>query len=158
MVYSPKDIQSVRLFDGLDSSSRLELFEVGKRLQLSQSQLVLKEGEMSHCMYAILNGSVRVTKGIRGELEHLATLVKGDCFGEMTLLDGKTRSATVTTLEPTILLEFDMSALGKLFEKNPRIASQVYQNLARLLSSRLRQFQDRVQEISWRDDEISWGG
>lgn len=138
MGYSPKDIQSIKLFEGLQDTHRLELFEIARRCELPIQTVILKEGEESFSLYAIVRGSVEVTKGIVGKPEHLASLVKGDCFGEMALLEGKSRSATVTTLEATTLLEFEMKALEKLFERQPRIAHKVYQNLARILSARLR--------------------
>lgn len=156
MPYSPKDILLVRIFHGLEPTDCLQLFEVCKRTPLSANTIILKEGEIGASLYAILQGSVRVTKGIRGELEHLATLVKGDCFGEMALLEGSIRTATVTTLEETTLLEFQMKDMFLLFKRNARIAAVVFENLARILSGRLRHFEDRVQEVSWRDDEISW--
>lgn len=156
MTYSPKDIQQVRIFHGLEPIDALQLFEVCKRTPLPANTIILKEGEIGPSLYAIVQGSVRVTKGIRGELEQLATLVKGDCFGEMALLEGTNRSATVTTLEATTLLEFQMKELVPLFKKNSRIAAVVFENLARMISARLRHFEERVQEVSWRDEEISW--
>lgn len=155
MAYSQEDIQSVRLFEGLENTLRIKLFEISKRLEFPPDHVVLKEGDLSIDLYAILRGSVKITKGIKGELEHLATLLKGDCFGEMALLEGKSRSATVITLEPTTLLKFSKGELDRLFEKEPRLASGVYFNLASFLSARLRSFQNKVQEISWREDEIS---
>lgn len=152
MAYNPLDVQQISLFEGLDAEERLWLFEISTRLQLEPNVAVVQEGESRRDLFVILNGSVRVTKGIRGELEHLATLVTGDFFGEMALLEKSTRSATVTTMEPTTLLEFKMEALEKLFMKYPKIAHKVYQNLARGLSRRLRSFGERVKEISWRED------
>ena len=138
MVYSSQDILAVKLFEGLEGEARLKLFEVSKRMELPIYHVILKEGDWSFNLYAILRGSVGIFKKIEGELKRIALLAQGDCFGEMALFEGKSRSATVTTLETTTLLEFDKGNLDKLFQREPRIAAQVYYNLGRLLSARLR--------------------
>jgi len=138
MVYSPQDILSVKLFEGLEGEARLKLFEVSKRVEFPVRHTILQEGDWSFNLYTILNGSVGIFKEIKGELKRIAVLTQGDCFGEMALFEGKSRSATVTTLETTTLLEFDKGHLDKLFQREPRIAAQVYYNLGRLLSARLR--------------------
>lgn len=150
MNYTSQDIQKIALFQGLDSQERLILFEISRRMQLDPDTVVVREGEEGASLFAILKGNVKVTKGIKGELERLATLKDGDFFGEMALLEMARRSATVTTVEPTILLEFRKQHLDELFERYPRIAGKVYQNLAKGLSARLRSFGERIKEISWR--------
>ncbi|MDO8526296.1 MAG: cyclic nucleotide-binding domain-containing protein [Deltaproteobacteria bacterium] len=151
MGYSSQDIQTISLFKGLDPQERLSLFEVSRRLHLDPDTIVVQEGKEGASLFVILNGSVRVSKGIRGELEHLATLTNGDFFGEMALLEKAPRSATVTTTESSIILEFKQETLEELFERFPRIGTKVYQNLAGGLSRRLRQLAERIKEISWRD-------
>lgn len=152
MSYTPQDIERITLFEGLDSQQRLELFEISKRYKMEANKIVVKEDDPGGSLFVILHGSVRVTKGIKGELEHLATLATGEFFGEMALLEKSTRSATVITLEETTLLEFRMNDLEELFKKYPKIAHRVYHNLAKGLSARLRSFGERVKEISWRID------
>lgn len=148
MVHSAKDLLRIGLFDGLNGDHRLQLYEVSKQRQLGHNVEVLREGDKGDSFFAIIKGSVRVTKIIDGTERTLAHLSNGEVFGEMALVEGYPRFATVTTLEPTDLLEFKKEDLDKIFEKFPTIAKQVYWNLSKGLSSKLRYFGENVKEIT----------
>lgn len=149
MGYTPKNIQQIKLFHGLDIRDRLALFDLSKRIQYDESnQTVLKEGDKWNSFFVVLEGSVKVTKIVDGVARELAKLGEGEIFGEMALVENAPRFATVTTMEPAILLEFQMEELQKLFKKSPFIAQIVYFNLAHSLSTKLRFFSDNVQEIT----------
>jgi CRP-like cAMP-binding protein len=57
----------------------------------------------------------------------------GDLFGELAILDGGTRSATVTALEPTLLLAIDRRKLHALLQKEPTVSYKLLTVLARRL-------------------------
>lgn len=147
MPYSPQNIQAVKLFQGLAPLLCLKLFDAARRAEYPAGKIILQEGELGDTLYAVLQGKVEVKKKIDHQSDVLAHLGVGDVFGEMALLEGKTRSATVTALEPATLLCFPFQKLQGLFEQEPRIGYKVYENLARLLSERLRQIQGRGKTI-----------
>jgi len=91
---------------------------------------VFREGEEGHVMYAIKRGSVAVLV----EGKKVDTLGEDEVFGEMALLEHRTRSATVMTLTETELIEIDEAQFYILVRQNPHFALQ----LMRLLSERLR--------------------
>ena len=94
---------------------------------------IFQEGEEGHTMYAIKRGKVKVL--VDGKV--VDTLGDGEVFGEMALLEHKTRSAKVVTLEATELVEIDEAQFYSLVRQNPDFALQ----LMRLLSERLRRAQ-----------------
>ena len=60
---------------------------------------IIKEGMLSDCAYIIESGRVEVSKQINGERQSIGVLKEGDIFGEMGLIDGLPRSASVISLE-----------------------------------------------------------
>ena len=92
--------------------------------------VLFREGDEGNTMYAIKRGSVEVL--VDGKA--VDTLGEDEVFGEMALLEHKTRSATVMTLEETELVEIDAAHFYILVRQNPHFALQ----LMHLLSERLR--------------------
>jgi two-component system NtrC family sensor kinase len=89
-------------------------------------------------MFFIHSGAVRVSK--QGVV--LAVLRAGDYFGEMSLVTGSSRNATVTTLEPSVLFEISSEQFDRIFERLPRA---MYQLLV-TYDARLRRHNDTVVE------------
>ena len=97
---------------------------------LSANTTIFTEGEEGRVMYAIKRGKVAVL--VEGNV--VDTLGEEEVFGEMALLEHKTRAATVVTLEETELAEIDEPQFYILVRQNPHFALQLMQ----LLSERLR--------------------
>ena len=88
----------------------------------SEGDIIITEGEQGSSLYVIVSGSVKVfTRGSRGESLPLATLGAGEFFGEVSVLTGKPRTATITASEPTELLRLDKADLDRLREERPQI-------------------------------------
>ena len=67
-------------------------------------QVIFREGEQSWAAFLVESGSVDIVKNADGPApKHLATIAKGDLFGEMGLIDGSPRSATARAAEVTVL-------------------------------------------------------
>lgn len=87
------------------------------------------EGEPGREFFVIVEGRASVT--LRDE--RLATLGPGDFFGEMALLDGQPRAATVTTETPAILYVIAAEDFGSLLEEVPGMARKLLRGLAQRL-------------------------
>ena len=75
--------------------------EQAKIQEFEAGQVILRENTPGDCAYIILSGGVEITKRIEGQRVVLVRLGAGGIFGEMPLIDGSPRSATVTATEPT---------------------------------------------------------
>jgi tetratricopeptide (TPR) repeat protein len=108
-----------------ESMNEGELDAVISRMTLEHfgdGDIVITEGEAGASMYVIVSGEVKVfTRGQKGESLHLATLGEGDFFGEVSVLTGRPRTATITASAPTELLRLDKDALDELTARMPRI-------------------------------------
>jgi CRP-like cAMP-binding protein len=97
-------------------------------------------------MYVIRSGRVKVTKASDEGREQIMNLFsEGDFFGEMALLDNRPRSASVTTLEPTLLLALSRRDFLELLKNRSTLALCVIQELTR----RLRETGDQASSISF---------
>jgi len=114
----------VHLFEGLAPDVVARLAAAATYQRFDDGELLVREGEHGDSLYVVEQGSVAVTK--RGA-EHdtritLATLGRGGFFGEMSLLTGEPRSATVTADGGCEVMVVAGSALAPLVHADPRLA------------------------------------
>jgi len=101
------------------------------------------EGDPGKEMYFIQQGRVRIEKDIDGKIEVLATMEKGDFFGEMAIIEDIVRTASAIVEEDAKLLKIDRDNFEKLLQSNIEIAVRMIKKYA----SRLRQSNDRLTEL-----------
>lgn len=119
---APRPVPPGPLFELLSSEEREALAERLELEEYGEGDLVISEGERGTSMYVIVSGAVNVyTSGPRGRAVLLARLGEGDFFGEVSVLSGKPRTATITASEPATLLRLDRPQLEQLVEEHPRI-------------------------------------
>ncbi len=70
--------------------------------QFASGEIIIRENDIGETAFVIEQGKVRITKKRGGRTVHLAELGPGGTIGEMSMIDDKPRSATVTAVEPTI--------------------------------------------------------
>jgi CRP-like cAMP-binding protein len=124
--------------------------EMIRRLAESQADRVYAAGEQvirqaapGDSMFVVMSGRVEVTVRGAGDVEtRLAVLGPGDHFGEMSLMTGAPRSATVTTLEETRLLEIGKAAFRELLARRPELV----ESLGAALQLRLAEREQAVAE------------
>lgn len=88
----------------------------------NEGDIVITEGEQGSSLYVVVSGEVKVfTRGTRGESFQLARLGPGDFFGEVSVLTGKPRTATITAAGPTELLRLDKEKLDRVVRTHPRV-------------------------------------
>lgn len=110
------------LFEALESEERDAVVQSMKLREYDEGDIVITEGEAGSAMYVIASGTVKVfTRGKTGESVHLANLEEGEFFGEISLLTGKPRTATITASEQTKLLEWNKKDFDELSSQMPRI-------------------------------------
>jgi CRP-like cAMP-binding protein len=126
----------------LDGFARLA--GLGERVAFARGSELMHQGDEADCLYVILSGGVSVVR----EHPHLSTpivlaqLGPGEIVGEMGLLDGEPRSATVTALEDTVTVAIPGDVLNGFIAEHP----DVYGSLSRVLSKRLRATNDLAAE------------
>ena len=87
-----------------------------------EGSVILNEGDPGTSMYLIASGEVKVftrSTGAGGGSVYLARLGEGDFFGEVSVLTGKPRTATITASQRTELLRLDKNKLDEILAKHP---------------------------------------
>ena len=135
------------LFDNLLPNELSMLADLFSIREFDAEQIVFSEGDVGDALYVIAHGSVEILrKNAAGKLSTLATLDAPQFFGEMSLIDKEYRSATVRAKTKASLLQLTNENLH-IFAKNYRNGfTWVVVNIARVLSSRLREINRRLSE------------
>lgn len=135
----------------LGNFSDWEIFVLSKFFHLrnfSKGEIVFSEGEFGLGFYLTFAGRVGINAQIDGKDVEIASLEKGDFFGEMALLekDGK-RNATAATQEDSILLALFQPDLEEITERYPLIAAKFYQTMAIIVADRLKRLSSETHAI-----------
>lgn len=135
------------LFDNLLNSELTMLADLFALREYQAGDVVFNEGDVGESMYVIAEGSVEVLRrNPAGELQPLAVLSAPQFFGEMSLIDKEYRSATIRAQTNAELLQLSNENLH-VFAKNFRNGfTWVVVNIARVVSSRLREVNRRLAE------------
>lgn len=118
----------LRRVEVLDALSEDEMRDLASRARVEQyfrGETVIRQGTAGDSLYIIDNGLVEVLVSHDGRSEGLAQLGPRSFFGEMALLTGEERTATVVTLAPTDFFVIDREAFRETLEKNPVIAERI---------------------------------
>jgi len=102
------------------SPAALDELRCSARLVRHPAQVTLcREGEIEHCFYIIVEGSVDVFKILEGQRLLINQLTAGAHFGDIALLLDLPRTATIITAEPTLVFEIDRAIFAGLLKTNP---------------------------------------
>jgi CRP-like cAMP-binding protein len=126
------------LFAGLDRGHLEDVLRFGQRVSFQAGQAMVERGDRGDAMFILVAGAAEVDVGGR-----FHRLEPGDFFGEMAVLAGRQREATVRAVEPVEALRIPADGFQAFLLDNPRIAL----GMLRSLVERLREVQDRLD--SW---------
>lgn len=141
---------SVPLFSDLSDSSISKISEKMVSRSYTKDQLILIEDNPGETFFIVAKGNVKVTRtSDDGREVILSILGEGDFFGEMSLLDGKTRSANVVALENTETLTLSRSDFLSILEMYPKIAIHLLDELTK----RIRWSDQQIESLSLSDAE-----
>ncbi|MCW9088815.1 MAG: cation:proton antiporter [Gammaproteobacteria bacterium] len=120
-----KLLRRVPLLRELDSEELRKLQDKLQQHTLDSSEVIIEQGALGDSLYLIARGVVRVSREEDGEVRDLGTLMAGDFFGEMALMNHESRNATIRTVTPCQLYELRRDDLQQLMAHHPHIAEQL---------------------------------
>ncbi|HYJ61153.1 MAG TPA: cyclic nucleotide-binding domain-containing protein [Actinomycetota bacterium] len=121
----------VPLLARLSKRHLLELAADADQVALEPGQTVVEEGMLGEAMFVVLTGSAVVTRRRR----RVGQILPGDFFGELSVIDGGPRSATVRAETGLTLLRLSRATVRRLIEEDPAIAITILE----VMVGRLRQ-------------------
>jgi len=125
---------------GFNWQQTLKLASCMKTYRIVERGVVFEEHERHSYLCVVLKGRVAVMKEDVDEgQQQLVTFEPGSVFGEVSLVDGQPRSASVIALEDSLVIVLTQEAFNGILEKYPALGVQLLLKVARFLSGRLRQ-------------------
>jgi len=119
------------LFDCLDDAQLDSVLHSAKINHYGRGERVIEEGAEGDSMFIVLRGNVHVSVFRNGSHIRLGSMRAGDCFGEMSLLTGEPRSATIRADSDCEVLEISKEIMGEIMRDSSRCLSQLSEILAK---------------------------
>lgn len=147
---TPEDVVSgilkkVPLFSVLTDAEVRDVAAIGTTRRLRKDELIFFQGDPGQHFFIILEGKVKIfLQDARGREIILIVLGREDFFGEMSLLDGKTRSASAQAQQETRVYSIAHRDFYRFLEKMPAVALK----MLRLLSERLRRADEIIENLA----------
>lgn len=127
-------LKDVSLFESLSNAQLAEVARLAERVDVTGDDInkpLVYQGEPADCLYLIRKGRVRVIQNGH----EIARLGPGETTGEMAVLAGIERSATIEPIEPMVLLRFDADDFLALLDTYPEIQRALMRTLVMRLTS-----------------------
>jgi CRP/FNR family cyclic AMP-dependent transcriptional regulator len=141
-------LRNVPLFSGLNEVELDKLSKVAGRKRVARGTFIVRAGDSTDSLYILLSGRAKVTNfDEEGREIILAWLNPGEFFGEMGLVDGSPRSASVMAMEPCELLNISSDAFTRCMQDNFEVAQKLMQILVR----RLREADRKIESLALLD-------
>ncbi len=151
-------LQDIPLFKSL-TDEELSILQVKlKRVEFKAGDTIIEEGEVDDTMYIFESGKVKITRkltlkiGTRwGEAEKAMDILDAkqvSFFGEMSLVTGAPRSATITAITDCVLYTLSSKDLKEIAEKYPSIGYKIMEEIATVLAERVRKLNDTVLKLT----------
>ena len=112
-------------------------------IRYAAGEVIVQENDCGETAYVIEQGQVEVSKALDGQKVHLAFLGAGETFGEMSMIDEKPRSATVTAVTETVVSELRRDDFFHSLQSDPKVAL----TLLKVLFERLREAQAMILQL-----------
>jgi CRP-like cAMP-binding protein len=140
-----KLLARLELFAGLEPDELESVVALTKPRMYAAGDVVVRQGDPADAAFAVAYGRLKVvTTGENGREAALGLMGRGDVFGELSIVDGGARSATVTVLEPSLLLVIERVRFNALLRTSPGVAYKMLCVVAR----RLRKLSERTEDSS----------
>jgi CRP/FNR family cyclic AMP-dependent transcriptional regulator len=141
-------LAKTRLFALLDEETLQGLGERSLMRRYRRGQIIFGQGDPADCMFVVANGRVKVMVGsAEGDEMVLVTLGPHETFGELALVDGGERSATVEAIDATELLVLTRAAFFDLLHVRPPLV----EGLLRMLGMLIRRLTDQMSDLVFLD-------
>jgi len=119
-------LRTVPIFQGLSRAEIRRVVEAGRELEFPPGRMIVQEGSIASDFYLILSGRATVSRGLRT----IRRLDTGDFFGEISVLDGGPRSATIVAESRLLAFRLSRTAFLRLLRDHRTIAAKLLQSMA----------------------------
>jgi len=134
-------------FEKLEPTEIMEIIHIVEVAEYQAGEVIFKEGDPGDAWFVVYSGAVDVLRDGATNAIIIAEIGPKGCFGEMSILDGLPRSATVRAAEDSTVLRVKRGAFGKLIDDDHLVAYKLLYQMAVLLAGRQRTSTTRLSEL-----------
>lgn len=131
-------LRAMPAFGGLKTESLQLILSNSNQVVLQEGEYFFREGEPGDSLFVLESGTVLMQRDWKGTPVELGRLARGDCFGQMALIDFMPRPAGVKAESNCEAIEVPSLALRRLFQLEVEQYAMIMMNLGREVSRRLR--------------------
>ena len=143
-------LKNIPIFSDLEENSLNQILDLGSLKMYAKDEIILNEDEAGTALFVIVKGKVKISRSSKDGKEVILTIMnESDFFGEMAILDGFSRSATVTALEESKLFIVQRNDFLTLLKNHTEVSIALLQELAQ----RLRAAGMKIKALSLKDAE-----
>lgn len=135
------------MFEELEPNGVMEVIHIVEVKKFGPGDIIFREGDSGDAWYALYKGEVEVLKQSGNGENTIRTLEPGSCFGEIAVLDGLPRSASIRATKETVVLRMPQGELNDLLEKDHLVAYKLIKHMAILLASRQRSITEALSNL-----------
>ncbi len=141
-------LKKIQLFEGLSGPILIELISLMKEISCPKNSLVISQGDKNRSLFIVIEGRLKVFAiDDEGNQTIFTFFNSNDYFGELSLLDGEPRSASVSAVEDSKVLKLDQEKLREFIEKYPEVCWPLFKSL----TSQIRKMDETICTLTSKD-------
>ena len=137
-------LQAMPVFGAVREDTLMFLLGLSSEVSVAAGEFFFRENDEAQSMFVLEAGKAAVVKNWKDHEYLLNYMAKGDCFGEMSIMDMRLRSASVVAVEPCQAIELSSASLYAMFERDLEQFTLIQMNMGREVSRRLRDADERL--------------
>jgi CRP/FNR family transcriptional regulator, cyclic AMP receptor protein len=137
-------LQQMPIFGAIREDILEFMLDRSRMISIRRGEFFFHENDPGTSLFVLQKGRVAVVKNWKGEQRALHFMGKGDCFGEMSIMDLSPRSASVVALEDCEAIEISSSCLYDISKKDLQQFALIHMNMGREVSRRLREADEQL--------------
>lgn len=145
--FTVETLRRIPLMDQLSYQQLCKIMNIARMQSCRVGEVLCREGSAGGDLYAVLDGSITLSRGGTP----MTTILAGECFGETDLIAGELARATAIADKPGKLLKIDRKDILEVLRRDSSLASKLLWNLARELGKRLEQAQMSLSKAGGED-------
>jgi CRP-like cAMP-binding protein len=135
------------MFEELDPSEIGEIVQIVDTVKYHPGDMVFREGESGDAWYTLYKGEVEVLKQSDTGEKSIKVLGEHSCFGEIAVLDGLPRSASIRAVTDSVVLRIPMNEFNELINNDDLVAYKLIKQMAITLAGRQRSSTESLSKL-----------
>ena len=135
------------MFENLDPIEIREIIHIVETRKFAPGEVIFEEGSPGDAWYAVYRGEVEVMKESESNENRIRSLGEGACFGEIAVLDGSPRSATIRANTETTVLRIPQDQFLSLIEEEHLVAYKLIKQMALMLAAQHRENTEKLSRL-----------